>query len=189
MLFNLQVHFVLTGDCHNKTTDPGFSTYKLISAASTGQVFNLKKKDVNQVLRFAEEFVRANKVNILSVDIKGGGTKSFQVPIDTALDRVTFSLSGKGAKIDIRDQDGKILSKATGLQKLLSLKSAVSVAVRTPRPGLLNVTVISEEGCALRISGLSTVHFNYGFSIGDVDDTENIIRRPAAGETLMYFSS
>lgn len=179
-----QVHFVLTGDCHNETTDPGFSTYKLISAASTGQVFNLRKKDVNQVLRFAEEFVRANKVNLLSVDIQNNGTRSFTIPIDKALDKVTFSVSGKGAKLVIKDSSGKILTSSSGLQKLLTLNSAVSVAVRNPKPGLWQITVSSDEGFALRITGMSTVHFVYGFSLSAIDDVKNLLQRPAGGKVL-----
>ncbi|KAK3730033.1 hypothetical protein QZH41_009543, partial [Actinostola sp. cb2023] len=43
-----QVNFVLTGDCHNKTIDPEFSTYKLISAASTGQGYRLIERQRRQ---------------------------------------------------------------------------------------------------------------------------------------------
>lgn len=44
-----QVVFVITGDCGNKTTDPDYSVYQRVAAMSSGQVFNLKKNDVNQV--------------------------------------------------------------------------------------------------------------------------------------------
>lgn len=174
--------FILTGDCNNKTIDPGFATYKLIAATSNGQVFNLKKKDVNQVLRFVEESVRANKVNLLSIDIQEPSTRTFAIPIDSTLERVTVSLSGQDAKLLIRDPDGVIVTQATGLQKLLSLKTAVSVAVRKPRTGIWNVTVECSGGFTLRVTGLSPVSFIYGFSLTVVDEMRNLLRRPAAGE-------
>jgi hemicentin len=183
---------VLTGDCHNKTIDPGFSTYRLIAAASNGQVFNLKKKDVNQVLKFVEESVRANKVNILSIDIQEASTKSFAIPIDSTLDRVTVSLSGQDANLVIRDPDGTIVTTATGLQKLLTLKTAVSVAVRRPRAGKWNVTVRCNGSFALRVAGLSPVNFFFGFSLTVIDQMQNLLKRPAAGElktTLMVFNT
>ncbi|XP_048587507.1 hemicentin-1 isoform X2 [Nematostella vectensis] len=177
-----QVIFVLTGDCMNKSADQNFSTYKLISATSTGQVFNLKKKDVNQVLKFVEVSVRANKVNILSVDASDVDIKTYSVPIDSTLERVTFSVSGSDISIKIQNPDGALLTERNGLQRLLSLKSAVSVAVRRPRAGVWKVSVNCSGSYTLRITGLSPLHFLYGFSlIPLLNGRGGLLRRPYAG--------
>lgn len=104
-----QVLFVLTGDCGNQTISEGISVYELIAAASTGQVFQLKKKDVNQMLKFVEESVQANRVNLISTDNGEAANKTYIVPVDNALEELTIALSGKDSVLEIYHPNGNIV--------------------------------------------------------------------------------
>ena len=106
-----QVLFVITGDCGNQTISEGATPYELISAASSGQVFYLKKKDVNQMLKFVEESVHANRVNLISTDNGEAANNTYIVPVDNALEELTIALSGKDAVLKLYHPNGKYSGK------------------------------------------------------------------------------
>ena len=103
-----QVLFVITGDCGNQTISASSTAYELISTASSGQVFHLKKKDVNQVLKFVEESVQANRVNLISTDTGHTANKTYIVPVDNALLELTIALSGEHSALDLYHPDGNL---------------------------------------------------------------------------------
>lgn len=105
-----QVLFVITGDCGNQTISEGVTPYELISAASSGQVFYLKKKDVNQMLKFVEQSVHSNRVNLISVDNGEVANNTYIIPVDNALEELTISLSGKDAVLKLYHPNGKYYS-------------------------------------------------------------------------------
>ena len=101
-----QVVFVITGDCGNQTVTGSSTAYELISAASSGQVFHLKKKNVNQVLKFVEESVQANRVNLISTDTGHAANKTYLIPVDNALEELTIALSGEHSALELYHPEG-----------------------------------------------------------------------------------
>ncbi|KAE8293961.1 Hemicentin-1 Fibulin-6 [Larimichthys crocea] len=176
-----QVVFVLTGDCDDRT-HIGYKAYEEIASTSSGQVFHLDKKQVNEVLKWVEETVQSSKVHLLSTDHFSGVSNTWQMPFDPSLKEVTVALSGPAPKIEIRNPQGKLVGKNDGLTELLHIpNSAKVVNIKDPQPGMWSIKTSSEGRHSVRISGLSTIDFRAGFSRKPTLDFKKASSRPVQG--------
>ncbi|XP_030626728.1 hemicentin-1 [Chanos chanos] len=176
-----QVVFVLTGDCDDRS-HIGYKVYEEIASTSSGQVFHLDKKQVNEVLKWVEEAVQSSKVHLLSTDHYNGVTNTWQIPFDPSLKEVTVALSGPAPEIEIRNPKGKLIGNRDGLTELLHIpNSAVVVNVKDPEPGMWSIKTASEGRHSVRISGLSTIDFRAGFSRKQTLDFKMTSSRPVQG--------
>uniref|UniRef100_A0A663EFM0 Hemicentin 1 n=1 Tax=Aquila chrysaetos chrysaetos TaxID=223781 RepID=A0A663EFM0_AQUCH len=176
-----QVVFVLTGDCDDRD-HIGYKVYEEIASTSSGQVFHLDKKQVNEVLKWVEEAVQASKVHLLSTDHLTMAVNTWQIPFDPSLKEVTVSLSGPSPAIEIHDPLGEVISKGSGLNELLNIhNSAKVVNVKDPEPGTWTIKTSSSGRHSVRITGLSTIDFRAGFSRKPTLDFKKTSSRPVQG--------
>ncbi|XP_004706727.1 hemicentin-1 [Echinops telfairi] len=176
-----QVVFVLTGDCDDRG-HIGYKVYEEIASTSSGQVFHLDKKQVNEVLKWVEEAVQASKVHLLSTDHLEHVANTWQIPFDPSLKEVTVSLSGPSPMIEIRNPLGKLIKKGFGLNELLNIhNSAKVVNVKEPEAGMWTVKTSSSGRHSVRITGLSTIDFRAGFSRKPTLDFKKTVSRPVQG--------
>ncbi|NXJ63832.1 HMCN1 protein, partial [Rostratula benghalensis] len=176
-----QVVFVLTGDCDDRD-HIGYKVYEEIASTSSGQVFHLDKKQVNEVLKWVEEAVQASKVHLLSTDHLTMAVNTWQIPFDPSLKEVTVSLSGPSPAIEIHDPLGEQISKGSGLNELLNIhNSAKVVNVKDPEPGTWTIKTSSSGRHSVRITGLSTIDFRAGFSRRATLDFKKTSSRPVQG--------
>uniref|UniRef100_A0A803W8Y0 Hemicentin 1 n=1 Tax=Ficedula albicollis TaxID=59894 RepID=A0A803W8Y0_FICAL len=176
-----QVVFVLTGDCDDRD-HIGYKVYEEIASTSSGQVFHLDKKQVNEVLKWVEEAVQASKVHLLSTDHLSMAENTWQIPFDPSLKEVTVSLSGPSPAMEIHNPLGKQLSKGSGLNELLNIhNSAKVVNVKDPEPGTWTIKTSSSGRHSVRITGLSTIDFRAGFSRKPTLDFKKTSSRPVQG--------
>ncbi|XP_007935886.1 hemicentin-1 [Orycteropus afer afer] len=176
-----QVVFVLTGDCDDRD-HIGYKVYEEIASTSSGQVFHLDKKQVNEVLKWVEEAVQASKVHLLSTDHLEKAVNTWQIPFDPSLKEVTVSLSGPSPMIEIRNPLGKLIKKGFGLNELLNIyNSAKVVNVKEPEAGMWTVKTSSSGRHSVRITGLSTIDFRAGFSQKPTLDFKKTVSRPVQG--------
>ncbi|XP_061539337.1 LOW QUALITY PROTEIN: hemicentin-1 [Phycodurus eques] len=176
-----QVVFVLTGDCDDRT-HIGYKAYEEIASTSSGQVFHLDKKQVNEVLKWVEEAVQSSKVHLLSTDHFAGVSNTWQIPFDPSLKEVTVSLSGPTPDIQIINPQGRIMGKSDGLTELLHIpNSAKVVNIKDPQTGLWTIKTSSEGRHSVRISGRSSIDFRAGFSRKPIVDFKKTVSRPVQG--------
>uniref|UniRef100_A0A3B3BIE7 Hemicentin 1 n=1 Tax=Oryzias melastigma TaxID=30732 RepID=A0A3B3BIE7_ORYME len=170
-----QVVFVLTGDCDDRT-HIGYKVYEEIASTSSGQVFHLDKKQVNEVLKWVEEAVQSSKVHLLSTDHFSQVSNTWQLPFDPSLKEVTVALSGPAPDIEIKNPQ-KVVGPKDGLTELLHIpNSAKVVNIKEPQPGMWSTS--SEGRHSVRISGLSTIDFRAGFSRKPTLDFKMTSSRP-----------
>ncbi|XP_036834633.1 hemicentin-1 isoform X2 [Oncorhynchus mykiss] len=176
-----QVVFVLTGDCDDRA-HIGYKVYEEIASTSSGQVFHLDKKQVNEVLKWVEEAVQSSKVHLLSTDHYNGVSNIWPIPFDPSLKEVTVALSGPAPDIEIRNPQGKLVGKSDGLTELLHIpNSARVVNIKDPEPGMWSIKTSSEGRHSVRISGVSTIDFRAGFSRKPTLDFKMTSSRPVQG--------
>ncbi|XP_047443825.1 hemicentin-1 isoform X2 [Mugil cephalus] len=176
-----QVVFVLTGDCDDRT-HIGYKAYEEIASTSSGQVFHLDKKQVNEVLKWVEEAVQSSKVHLLSTDHFSGVSNTWQLPFDPSLKEVTVALSGPAPHIEIKNPQGRLVGESDGLTELLHIpNSAKVVNIKDPQPGMWSIKTSSEGRHSVRISGLSTIDFRAGFSRKPTLDLKKTMSRPVQG--------
>nr|XP_012807460.2 hemicentin-2 [Jaculus jaculus] len=176
-----QVVFVLTGDCGDRT-HPGYLAYEEIASTSSGQVFQLGKQQVTEVLKWVESAIQASKVHLLSADHEEEGEHTWRIPFDPSLKEVTISLSGPGPEIEVRDPLGRILKKDEGLNVLLNIPdSAKVVAFKPEHPGLWAIKVYSGGRHSVRITGISNINFRAGFTTQPSLDLNHTIEWPLQG--------
>nr|XP_018668081.2 hemicentin-1 [Ciona intestinalis] len=160
-----QVVFVLTGDCNERDHD-GYRAYERIAATSSGQVFQISREQVSEVVEFIRVSVQAHKVMLLSTDhdTPSPSQHEWVLPLDPNLEELTLSISGPDPLLSIFDPDGIEITEQTGLIPQLDLEQVFIGTITEPKPGLWRIVAGSSGEHTLRVTGLSTLDFQARFS-------------------------
>ncbi|KAL5107767.1 Hemicentin-1 [Taenia crassiceps] len=195
-----QVVFVLTGFC-NSTDEPGFQAYQEIATVSSGQVYIIGKRQVNEFMRVIEAAVESQKVQVLQQDTWETTAKTYSFPVDTHLSQLTIQVTNyktnDSIKVGIRDPEGKLITKEDGLRQLMKTVPNVFVAsIDHPTPGTWTLEVSAEvsgqpsisgeenlggQWHSVRVSGISEVDFVPGFAANQLPHNRGASRQPIAG--------
>lgn len=145
---------ILFGSC--SPIDPG---YIRAAADSGGQLFFLSRNEAGNITRLADFLVRANAVDLLTVSgTLSGAEKSFSVPVDSTMSRVTFSVSGT-TNVSVKRPDGSVVRATDADLTFVPLSSGAIFSVAGPATGTWTVTLGGAGDFSLRTLGVSNLSF------------------------------
>lgn len=141
----------------------GDPAYRRITSDSGGQSFRLSYYDASRIVALADAAARANAVALLSVADDATTSRSYALPVDSTLSRVTFSLSGTTGLRVVRP-DGRTAASGDPDVSVLSLYDGVLVTVKAPAAGTWTANVTPRGAFSLNVLGDSPVALDrFGF--------------------------
>lgn len=133
---NVQVSPVLFGTC-----SPIDRAYIQLAEESGGQLFFLARSEADSITRLADFNVRSNLVNLLSVTAPPASLpRTFTVPVDSTMTRVTFSVSG-GSAVTVTRPGGTTVRADDPDVTAVPLGRGSIFSVTSPAAGNWGVTV------------------------------------------------
>ncbi|CRK97350.1 CLUMA_CG010741, isoform A [Clunio marinus] len=156
-LKQIRAYFLLTGNCGDSTA-PGYQVFERIARVSDGQVFNMNRDEVRDVMLAIRFVLDPGFVSLFSLDFEEAGSNSTDIAIDPSFTSVSVALSGMMADLTVRDASGDIpsgeLFSATNI-KIMTIPASNTV---------LTVEASAESAYSIRITGISAIQFRFGFS-------------------------
>jgi hypothetical protein len=156
---DIKIYPMLFGSCSPLT--PGY----LQAAAETGgQVFFLFGSEAGAVTQLADLVGRNNVVQLLSTVDTYASTKSYTVPVDSSMTRLTVAVSGtlQGVRptVTLTRPDGVVVTLATAT-KYLSLTSGVIISIDNPPRGAWTLAVGgSPDQTYVNVNGIADLAFS-----------------------------
>lgn len=148
----IRVFPIAFGSC--SPLDPA---YIRIANDSGGQVFMLFASEAGNITRLADFIVRSNAVNLLSIgDTLAGTAKTYAVPVDPTMTRLTFSVSG-ATSVAVFRPDGTTVQPTDPGVSFVSLTSGRIFSIADPASGTWSVTINGSGVFSLGVTGESTL--------------------------------
>lgn len=144
---NIKVFPILFGSC--SPIDP---SYRRVANESGGQLFFLSPAEAGNITRLADFIVRSNAVDLLSIADTLSGSKTFTIPVDSTMTRITFSAS-ETSSIVVKRPGGATVQLTDPDVSAASLSSGTVLSISAPATGSWSVTVTASTTFSLNVSG------------------------------------
>jgi hypothetical protein len=149
---DIRIYPVLFGSC--SPIDP---SYNREANESGGQLFFLLSSEAGSITELADFIVRSNAVNLLVIDDTFAGTsRTYTVPVDSTITRVTFSISGTTSVAVIRPTGSVVQDLDPGVT-VLSLSDGKIYSITSPVIGEWSVSVNGTGDVSVEVSGESSL--------------------------------
>ncbi|CDG82999.1 VCBS domain-containing protein [Janthinobacterium agaricidamnosum] len=155
---SIRLYMILFGSC--SPLDP---VYLQLANETGGQVFFLSGGEAGQVTQLADLVGRNNAVQVLSVVDTFPAAKTYRVPVDASMRRLTVSVSGTAQNVlpavSLTRPDGVLVTPADAAT-YLSLSSGVIISIELPAIGAWTLKVDGAPDVTyVNVSGIADLAF------------------------------
>ena len=117
------------------------ASYTRVANETGGQVFTLSPSEATKITRLVDFVVRANVVDLLSIgDTLAGTPKTYQVPINTGVSRVVFSISGPSSILIKRPDGSDVLLTDSDISSV-TVSGGQIVSILSPVTGYWSIVI------------------------------------------------
>ncbi|XP_063895517.1 hemicentin-1-like [Helicoverpa armigera] len=177
----IQIVFVLTGNCHGQHGVEASNVFFEIAKACSGLAFEIDKSQVSEVLGPIKELIKGNKSIFVSTTIEANVYKNITFRIDTHTDNAIISVSGKIPYLEIN-------GPGVQLEDLMRNHNGMVVKLNNIRPGEYVATVGSKSRTSIIIVGRTDFFFTPGFSESMPKSAKDVTPQPIA-DTKVHLSA
>ncbi|KAG5680582.1 hypothetical protein PVAND_010079 [Polypedilum vanderplanki] len=170
------VNFLLTGDCDDQTS-LGYKIYHQLSRVSNGQVYDMNKNNVKDVLVAIRHTMSHNYAALKSVDVENAGTSKTNLNVDKSITKLSVSITGENPTLSIRNPSNETVHSDDSL----TLKNLKLVNIKDPNEGIWRIEAKADSSHSIRLSALSNLKFEFGFSLNDVEKKTETSHQPLVG--------
>jgi hypothetical protein len=150
---DIRIYPILFGSC-SSAIDP---SYIREANDSGGQVFSLSSSEAGSITQLTDFIVRSNTVNLLLInDTFNGISRTYTVPVDSTMTRISFSISGTTSVV-VRRPTGAVVQASDPDVRLLSLSGGTIYSITNPAVGGWNVSVNGTGEVSVEVSGESSL--------------------------------
>ncbi len=138
--------------------DPG---YIRLANDTGGQLFVLSPDEAGKITKLADFDTNPNAVDLLYVhDTLAGAPKTFDVPVDSTMQRATFSVSGT-TDVTVTRPNGSVVTATDGDVETILLSTGAVYSVVNPTPGTWRVRVNGAGAFSISVTGESSLDFTF----------------------------
>jgi hypothetical protein len=151
----IKISTAASGSC--SPIDP---EYYRTATDTGGQVFVISRSEADNLTPLVDFLSRPNAVDVLAVsDTLAGAAKTYSVPVDSTMKRVTFSISGT-ANVVVRRPDGSVVQPTDAGVKAVILGQGRIFSVAAPPAGPWEVTANGSGNLSVRVTGESPLNLS-----------------------------
>lgn len=173
----VKASFLLTGVCKTEGKEgPGYTVYEKLARASGGQMFDMERGNIAQVLLSITEEMDSHYELLKSLDSDVAGKSRVTVKVDESFKKISVSLSGKNSKLAIKNSKEENIKT----ESLVSLDN-VKVLRFEVTGASYHIEASAESGYSIRAGGISDLKLEYGFSTNVPSEIAETSNRPLIG--------